>query len=448
MKQLGRIWWTPLSFVILALIALLVTPVAIEHRVTEVRDRLTGGSDRARVLLNDLEAGVASRVLLGTPRVGADTTGVASDAHLRLDERELVSALDSVDATAVDKFAVLEALVREWEADAHDGPRDSATVLRARQIFAASEDLDAYLAATADAQRLYARRLEALNVDLAVVLAPVALLAVGVVIWAGGRVVRSAAQAEEQRREVVRAAEARAALLRGVTHDVKNPLGAAAGYAQLLEEGVVGQLPPAQTDMIRRIRRLVEQSVDTVTDLLELAHADSGGLQVEYEHTDLAVLGREAVDDHHGSAVERGLTLTFEGEAAPLVTDPRRVRQILSNLISNAVKYTPAGGHVTVAVVTDGGPAGSRRLGLRVTDDGPGIPPELRQRVFEEFFRVGGDEARGNGLGLAISRRIARLIGGDVTFAPAQPHGCVFTLWLDGSDGEGAAPVESRPPQR
>ena len=257
-----------------------------------------------------------------------------------------------------------------------------------------------------------------------------------VVIWAGGRVVRYAASAEEQRLAVLRAADARAALLRGVTHDVKNPLGAAAGYAQLLEEGVAGELPQAQTEMIRRIRRLVEQSVDTVTDLLELARADSGGLSIELAHADLAIVASEVVEDHRGAAAERGLALVFSGESTDVVTDPRRVRQVLSNLLSNAIKYTPSGGTVGVRVARDGGEG--RRIVVRVEDDGPGIPAELRARVFEEFFRVKPDaaSARGNGLGLAISRRIARLLGGDVTYTPGAPRGSIFTLWLDSASTE------------
>src|SRR5262249_41949542 len=152
-----------------------------------------------------------------------------------------------------------------------------------------------YLSDQSRAQRMAVQRLERVNVISAVVLAPVALIAVILVISSGNKGVKDANDAEAQRQEGVRAAEARAALLRGVTHDVKNPLGAAAGYAQLLEEGVVGTLPQAQSDMIKRIRRLVEQSVDTVTDLLELARADSGGLAVEYAHADLATVANEVV---------------------------------------------------------------------------------------------------------------------------------------------------------
>jgi signal transduction histidine kinase len=430
-KNLNRMWWTPLSFVILALVVLLVTPIVVERQVSEVRDRVNNGSDRARVVLNDLEAGFASRLLRGA--LGAsDTLGIATDAQMRDDSRELASLLQRLNPSLADEFDELRAEIRDWDVRPRGSINDSLTIAHAKEIFARAEKLDASLAAISDRGRAEARRIEAINVDLAVALAPIALLAVIVVIWAGSRVVRYADAAEAQRLEVLRAADARAALLRGVTHDVKNPLGAALGYAELLEEGIVGDIPQAQREMVERIRRLVEQSVDTVTDLLELARADSGGLAVEYEQADLATIVGETVEDHRARANERHLTMTFRGESAPVITDPRRVRQVLSNLISNAIKYTPEGGSVEITITQDRESVGRQRLGVRVADDGPGIPTELRPRLFEEFFRVRSETgAQGHGLGLAISRRIARLLGGEVTFEPRQPHGAVFTLWLE-----------------
>jgi signal transduction histidine kinase len=101
--------------------------------------------------------------------------------------------------------------------------------------------------------------------------------------------------------------------------------------------------------------------------------------------------------------------------------------------LSNAIKYTPRNGTIQVRLVRDAAAdARAKRVGVEVRDSGPGIPPELRARVFEEFFRVraSGFTANGNGLGLAISRRIARLLGGDVTYADNDGGGSVFTLWL------------------
>src|SRR5581483_7417106 len=119
---------------------------------------------------------------------------------------------------------------------------DSATMARARAVLASAERLDGLLADVSDSLRTRAQRLEHFDVVATIVLAPVSLLAVLMVLWIGSRLLTFARVAEAERAAVVRSTEARAALLRGVTHDVKNPLGAAAGFAQLLEEGIVGPL--------------------------------------------------------------------------------------------------------------------------------------------------------------------------------------------------------------
>jgi signal transduction histidine kinase len=107
------------------------------------------------------------------------------------------------------------------------------------------------------------------------------------------------------------------------------------------------------------------------------------------------------------------------------------VRRILANLVSNAIKYTPKGGHVGIRV-KPGRLGVQAAVGIEVADNGPGIAPELRDRVFDEFFRVNGDDGHtsGNGLGLAISRRLARMLGGDIVLEDNTGGGSVFTLWL------------------
>jgi len=256
------------------------------------------------------------------------------------------------------------------------------------------------------------------------------------VMWAERRTLRFARLAEDERTHVVQASEARAALLRGVTHDIKNPLGAAAGYAELIEDGVVGPVPAKQLEMVRRIHRLVHSAVQTIADLLELAQAD-GELHVQHADADLDQIVREVVDDHRGMARERGVEVDAAIEPMSIVTDELRVRQILANLLSNAIKYTPAGGHARVSIVTSQRSSDRGKVvGIEVRDTGPGIASELHDRVFDEFFRVSGSGGKlesGNGLGLAISRRLARLLGGDVTLADADGGGAVFTLWFPAS---------------
>ena len=130
-----------------------------------------------------------------------------------------------------------------------------------------------------------------------------------------------------------------------------------------------------------------------------------------------------------------GHALAIEAPDAPLeaLADPLRVRQVVGNLLSNAIKYTPRGGRVLVAAapaLNGDGPRAGRWVRVTVEDSGPGIPPEQRDAVFQEFERLDPGSAEGHGLGLAIGRRVARLLGGDVTVSQAELGGAAFTLWL------------------
>jgi signal transduction histidine kinase len=436
--MLGAWWWLPSAFAILALLLLLAVPAIVDRRVGRLRNELTGGSEHARVLLNDLEASFASQLLVRNSALAPNATpSFATPTHLEGDESGLNAVVREISPEAVRLYADLNARLGAWGVAGHDGSARSAQ--DGLDLLASAERLDNYLSDLSDAQRQEVRRLERFYVVTPAVLAPVALIAIIIVMWSGRRVLPFARLAEDERLQVVRAGEARAALLRGVTHDVKNPLGAAAGYAQLLSEGVVGPLAAPQREMVVRINRLVQTAVQTVTDLLELARAD-GALHIEYASTDLATIAREVVEDHEGMAREHGIELAVSLQETPIVTDPQRVRQILANLVTNAIKYTPAGGNVRVSTAHNGsGARAGEQVGIEVRDTGPGIPRDLQGKVFEEFFRVRGTapaENSGNGLGLAISRRIARLLGGDVTFADSESGGAVFTLWFNAPRGQ------------
>ena len=430
----GR-WWVPFAFAILVVLLLLVVPVIVETRISKVRSELTLVSEHARVLVNDLEAAFASQLLVRNSTISAaNTPAFARPAQLESDKAELKAAVNQIGPEPVALYNDLSRRLDAWDGSSHDGT--TPTAQEGLELLASAERLDSLLTVVTAARRSEVLRLERYYVVTPAILTPVALIAILIVMWSGRRTLRFARLAEEERAEVVRASEARAALLRGVTHDVKNPLGAAVGYAELLEEGIVGPIPEKQLEMVRRIHRLVQTAVHTISDLLELARTD-GGLQIEYTPTELAAIVDEVVDDHRGMARERGVELSIGTAPTPIVTDPQRVRQVLTNLVSNAIKYTPSGGNVRVSVVHEQRPrGGDEAIGIEVRDTGPGIPVDLQTKVFEEFFRVrnaGANGADGNGLGLAISRRIARLLGGDITYADGDGGGSVFTLWFPSS---------------
>jgi signal transduction histidine kinase len=425
----------PSAFAILALILLLAVPAVVDNRLGKVRSQIVLATESARVPVNDLEAAFASQLLVRNGAVPPqDIPAFATRAKLNADFAELGRAVSVLGLQASPYYKDLSDRLAAWDATSHDGAAPSAQ--DGLDLLASAERLDSILTSVANARRLEVQRLERIDFLTPVILAPIALIAIMIVMWAERRTLRFAQLAEDERAHVVQAGAARAALLRGVTHDIKNPLGAAAGYAELLEDGIVGPIPEKQLDMVRRIHRLVQAAVQTIADLLELAQAD-GELHVQHTVTDIERIVTEVVDDHRGMAVERGIGIAVDTHSTSLVTDPLRVRQILANLVTNAIKYTPSGGHVHVSIVD------SQRsndlgkvVGIEVRDTGPGIPEELRERVFDEFFRVPGDNAKvenGNGLGLAISRRIARLLGGEVTVADADGGGAVFTLWFPSS---------------
>jgi signal transduction histidine kinase len=249
------------------------------------------------------------------------------------------------------------------------------------------------------------------------------------------RVIKLADAAARDRAALAETLAAKAALMRGVTHDLKNPLGAALGYVELLEDGMLGTLAPHPLRVVTRVKGLIASTLRAVEDLLELARAESTELALEREHTDVAALVTDIVADYAVAARANELSIEAHVPDGPIAieTDARRVRQILGNLLSNAVKYTPRGGRVAVAASAD-----EARGVVRVTvsDTGRGIPEQYRERVFEEFFRLpthDDDDAaapRGNGVGLAISRRLARRLGGDVTVDRAEMGGAAFTLVL------------------
>jgi PAS domain S-box-containing protein len=240
---------------------------------------------------------------------------------------------------------------------------------------------------------------------------------------------------EQRRRELEEVTESRARLMRGFSHDLKNPLGAADGNAELLETGVFGPLEPRQQESVRRIRGALHSALDLIGDLIELARSEAGQLELERTTTDLTALVREVAEEHRAGAEAAGLTLEIDLPelALPVSTDARRVRQIMGNLLSNAIKYTPAGGWVRVGARSCAtGP--DRRQGdwfcLTVRDNGPGIPKEKQASLFQEFVRLAEGGEAGVGLGLAISLRIARLLGGDITLESEAGQGSTFTLWI------------------
>lgn len=239
------------------------------------------------------------------------------------------------------------------------------------------------------------------------------------------------------------ASEAKTLFLANMSHELRTPLTAVLGYAdRLAEEGGLGE---GQAEAVRAIRRNGWHLLALVNDVLDLTGAETGLAAQRYETVHVASLVEDAVATARPAAQRKGLRVEGEvegGAAVAAVLDATRVRQVLNNLMHNAVKFSESGSVRLVARRS------GERLHLSVTDSGPGIEPSARGRIFEPFTQ--GDERHsrsqgGAGLGLAVSRRLARRMGGDVTVESEVGKGSVFTLWLPLVPGEaGGGVAEAR----
>jgi signal transduction histidine kinase len=241
-------------------------------------------------------------------------------------------------------------------------------------------------------------------------------------------------EAIEGRLKLQRVMTSRSRLMRGFSHDVKNPIGAAEGYAELLSDGIYGDLNARQQESVSRLRRCLHGALALIDELHELARAETGHLAIASAPVEIADLVRGIGEEYQAVAAASGLSLSVEVEAdLPTVhTSNSRVGQIASNLLSNAIKYTESGSVTVRAVRRTSGPFGDRGdwLLIEVVDTGPGIPSEKFEVIFEEFRRIGETAKAGAGLGLAISRLLAQALGGHISVKSEIAHGSTFTLWL------------------
>jgi PAS domain S-box-containing protein len=231
-----------------------------------------------------------------------------------------------------------------------------------------------------------------------------------------------------------------------MSHEFRTPLNALVGYVQLLEMGLAGPITDQQREYLSRLRASARHLGGLVNDVLDLAKVEAGQLAVARDHAVVGAAVEAALALTQPDAEARGISLVSQSRddgEVPYIGDEHRVRQILLNLLSNAVKFTEAGGRIVVdCVLVDKAPAGVSVVGescalIQVHDTGIGIPVEEQEAVFGPFHQVDRGTTRtrgGSGLGLPISRRLARLMGGDLTLESEVGRGSVFSLWLPGVD--------------
>lgn len=229
------------------------------------------------------------------------------------------------------------------------------------------------------------------------------------------------------RREAEEASQAKSDFLAVVSHELRTPLNAIIGYEDLLENGISGPVTRKQEEQLGRIRRSAEHLLSLIDELIALSRLEGGRLPLEWTEVDAGELLEEAARLVQPEAEEAGLLFRVEtpDEDVVLETDRGRLRQVLLNLLSNAVKYTTEGAVVVSFERVDGD------VLFHVRDTGPGIEEEDRERIFEPFTRVRAAEGHrrdGSGLGLAVARRFARAMGGELSVESEPGEGSVFSI--------------------
>ena len=245
------------------------------------------------------------------------------------------------------------------------------------------------------------------------------------------RLLAQTEELERARKVANEANQAKSHFLSTMSHELRTPLNAIGGYVQLMEMEVQGPITDAQRQSLDRIARSHRHLLRLVNDVLDLSRIEAGRMDYRLEELDLPSIVASVVPMVEPQLAEAGLTLDTGIDAAQRArADREKTQQILINLLTNAVKFTPRGGQVAVRTRRDDA---TRRLLVEVSDTGIGIAPDQLASVFEPFVQVKSAETRrseGTGLGLAISRDLARGMGGDLTASSERGIGSTFTLHL------------------
>jgi len=231
--------------------------------------------------------------------------------------------------------------------------------------------------------------------------------------------------------QLEQASAAKSQFLANVSHELRTPLNAVMGYTHLLLEGVSGELQPAQLDKLNRIDANARHLLAVINDLLDISRIESGKMPMQIEQVRLPELIDEVMAEVE--PLIAGTRLAVLRELAPelpeILTDRQKVKQIVMNLLSNALKFTPEG---SVSIRLELVPSSDEIL-IAVTDTGIGVAEENQKTIFEAFEQANSSYARrqgGTGLGLSICRRLAQLLEGRITLVSGLGKGSTFTLFL------------------
>lgn len=241
--------------------------------------------------------------------------------------------------------------------------------------------------------------------------------------------------AEIARRAAEEGSRAKSEFLSNMSHEFRTPLNSIIGFSEALEDRLFGPLNDKQGQYVGYVLGSSRHLLALINDILDLSKVEAGKMDYEPEKTGLKELLEGANSMFQAKAMEKNLTLALEFTAAEglaLEADTRKLKQVMFNLLSNALKFTPEGGRVTVRAAGDGNGGAV----ISVADTGPGIKPEDIQKLFREFSQLESGYTKtyeGTGLGLALTRRLVEMHGGEIKAeSPGLGRGATFTFTLPG----------------
>jgi signal transduction histidine kinase/CheY-like chemotaxis protein len=266
-------------------------------------------------------------------------------------------------------------------------------------------------------------------------------------LWNATRRELAAAQ-----RRAKKAERAKTEFLVNLSHELRTPMTSIIGFADLLlEDGDLALAPESRLEHLHTLKRNARGLMDVLSDLFDLSKLEAGEVDVAHEIVSLHDLLREVASSMFDVAASRGIGLEIAclGELPVRIrTEPKRLRQILANLIGNAIKFTEVGGvRVSIQLVSDA--LDRPTLRFEVADTGQGMSPEALERIFDPFAQADGSLTRkhgGAGVGLALARRLAEVLGGELEAESIEGRGSVFRLTVDPGPLEGVELVEMSAP--
>ena len=256
---------------------------------------------------------------------------------------------------------------------------------------------------------------------------------------------KSAELARQQAALAERSSQAKSQFLSRVSHELRTPLNAVLGFTQLLQRDARQAEVPGQLDKLGHIRAAGEHLLTLINDVLDLSSLEAGTLRLDLQPVALAVTVREALPLVQQLAAEHGVSLHTGPLAGTAHTDPTRLRQVLLNLLTNAIKYNRPGGEVVVEARLDGPPG---RVVLRVRDNGRGMSADQLAHLFEPFNRLGVDVEgiSGSGIGLTIAKSLVEGMQGRISATSRPGHGTVFEVDLPARSAPAETPAAPEAP--